>query len=199
MTQYVWCKNDECRIPAFRCILCRHDCYELRGRTREGEVSQAFEMLRNSGRFKEYFVMKRKENSEALRNQLSFFEREKKETMETLEDNNNSQNDNGNVFLLEEGRIKPFAREQYTASILYQAVESFSVECRLVRPEEPGNMVFDGKKPSKKTVPIIIKKSGECVLLDSWEALESEPSQLAEAHDVVGAMPVKQVFVLKRK
>jgi hypothetical protein len=198
MTQYVWCKNDECRIPAFRCILCRYDCYEVRGRAREGEAAQAFDTLRNSGKFKEYFVMKRKENAEVLNNQLSFVER-KKETMETPEENNGDQSVDSSVFLLEDGRIKPFIQNQYTASTLYQAVESFGVECRLVRPEEPGNMVFDGKKPSKKTVPILVKKSGECVLLNSWEQLESEPAQLAEARDVVGAMPVKQVFVLKRK
>lgn len=209
MTQYVWCKNDERRIPAFRCILCRHDCYELRGRTRdEGDVNQAFEMLRSSGRFKELFVMRRKETAETIRNQLSFFEGSgKKEIMETHENieinetkEHEEHKENGSgVFLLEEGKIKPFCADEYTASTLFQAVDSFSVECKLVRPEDPGNMVFEGKKPSKKTVPILVKKSGECVLLNSWEELESQPSQLADARDVVGAMPVKQVFVLKRK
>lgn len=196
MTEYVWCKNDECRIPAFRCILCRHDCYEVRGRAREGEVSQAFEMLRSSGKFKEHFIMKRKEISEAVQNQLSFFGETKKEQedMEMPESENGSK-----IFLLEDGKIKPFSEEEYTASTLYQAVDSFSVECRLVRPEEPGNLVFEGKKPSRKTVPILVKKSGECVMLNSWEELEAQPSHLADARDVVGAMPVKQVFVLKRK
>jgi len=195
MTQYVWCKNEECRIPAFRCILCRLDCYEVRGRAREGEISQAFELLRNSGRFKESFVMKRKDNAEVMKSQLSFFERnEKEQTVETAEQKNGN-----NVFLLENGRIEPFSTDAYTASTLYQAVDSFSVECRLVRPEEPGNMVFEGKRPSRKTVPILVRKGGECVLLDSWEELESEPSRLANVHEVVGALPVKQVFVLKRK
>ena len=195
MTQYVWCKNEECRIPAFRCILCRMDCYELRGRAREDEISRTFEVLRNSGRFKEYFVMKRKDNVEAIRNQLSFFEEDrKKETMETAEQENGK-----NVFLLENGKIQPFSADEYTASTLYQTVDSFSVECRLVRPEEPGSMVFEGKKPSKKTVPILVKKDGECELLNSWEELESEPSRLADVYEVLGALPVKQVFVLKRK
>ena len=195
MTQYVWCKNDECRIPAFRCILCRLDCYEVRGGSREGEISQAFELLRNSGRFKEIFVMKRKDNAEVMKSQLSFFERNGKEqTVERAEQKNGN-----NVFLLDNGRIEPFSSDAYTASTLYQAVDSFSVECRLVRPEEPGNMVFEGKKPSRKTVPILVRKGGECVLLDSWEELESEPSRLANVHEVLGALPVKQVFVLKRK
>ncbi|MEM5789447.1 MAG: hypothetical protein AAGU11_19210 [Syntrophobacteraceae bacterium] len=189
----------------FRCILCRHDCYAVRGRPEDEEINPAFEVLRNSGKYKEHFVMKRRENAE-IKNQLSFLERseakeEKKEDMENLKksgatDQNGGQKD---VFLLEEGKIKVFSAEEYTASTLYQAVESFSVECRLVRPEEPGNMVFEGKKPSKKTVPILVKKDGECVILASWEELESQPSQLADAVDVVGAMPVKQVFVLKRK
>ena len=195
MTQYVWCKNEECRIPAFRCVLCRLDCYEVRGRTPEGEISQAFELLRNSGRFKESFVMKRKDNAEVIKSQLSFFGRSGKEqTMETAQQKNGN-----NVFLLDNGRIEPFSSDAYTASTLYQGVDSFSVECRLVRPEEPANMVFEGKKPSKKTVPILVGEGGECVLLGSWEDLESEPSQLANVHEVLGALPVKQVFVLKRK
>lgn len=199
MMEYVWCKNDECRIPVFRCILCRHDCYELRDRAGSGEFNTAYEALRNSGRYKEYFIMKRKETAEAV-NQLSFFERngERSEKKETMENSGNNGGDK-NVFLFEEGRIKPFSEDEYTTSTLYKAVESFSVECRLVRPEEPGKMVFEGKKPSKKTVPILVKKNGECVIVNSWEELESEPAQLAETRDVVGAMPVKQVFVLKRK
>lgn len=115
------------------------------------------------------------------------------------QDELSGQNGAKGVFLLEDGRIRPISQDEYTASTLFQAVDSFSIECRLVRPEDPGNMVFEGKKPSKKTVPILVKKSGECVMLNSWEELESQPSQLADAQDVVGAMPVKQVFVLKRK
>jgi len=139
--------------------------------------------------------MKRKDNAEAMQNQLSFFEgNAKEETMETAE-----REDGNNVFLLENGRIEPFSSTDYTASTLYQAVDSFSVECRLVRPEEPGSMIFEGKKPSRKTVPILVKKDGECVLLNSWDELESEPSKLSNAHEVLGALPVKQVFVLKRK
>jgi len=42
-------------------------------RAREGEISQVFDVLRNSGRFKEFFVMKRKDNAEAMQSQLSFF------------------------------------------------------------------------------------------------------------------------------
>jgi len=209
-TQYVWCKTDECRIPVFRCILCRNDCYDMRGRAREGDIDPAFEFLRSSGKFKECYIMKRKETAEA-QNQLSFVEmnpkrEEQEKTMEpaALNEEVRQKGENGHngekgVFLMEDGQIKPFSAEEYTTSTLYQAVETFSVECRLVRPEEPGNMVFEGKKPSKRTVPILVKKSGECQIMDSWEELESRPAELAEVSDIVGAMPVKQIFVLKRK
>jgi hypothetical protein len=168
----------------------------MRGRSLEGEISRAFEALKNSGRFKECFVMKRKENAEVIQNsQLSFFEQNGNDQLtETT-----GQEESNNVFLLADGRIEPFSADSYTASTLFQAVDSFSVECKLVRPEEPGNMVFEGKRPSRKTVPILVGKNGECVLLSSWEELESDPSRLAAAHEVLGALPVKQVFVLKRK
>ncbi len=103
------------------------------------------------------------------------------------------------VFLMEDGKLRPFSLEEYTTAILYEVVDSFSVECRLVRPEDPGNLLFEGKKPSRKTVPIFIKKSGDCVLLDSWETIESSPGQLADVKEVIGAIPIRQAFVLKRK
>lgn len=195
MTQYVWCKNDECRIPAFRCMLCRSDCYEMRVRSPEDALGRAFEILRNSGKFKEHFVMRRKDGGKISDGQLSFLEKDQKEQVLETEE---QKTDNG-VFILDNGRIEPVSADSYTASTLYRTVDSFSVECRLVKPEEPGSMLFEGKKPSKKTVPILVGRDGECVLLNSWEELESEPSRLSNAHEVLGALPVKQVFVLKRK
>ena len=103
------------------------------------------------------------------------------------------------VFLVEDGRLQPFVPQNYTTSMLYEVVESFQVESRFVKPEEPGNLIIEGKRPTRRTVPILVLKSGECVLLDSWEKLEAEPSQLANVEEVIGAIPVKQVFVLKRK
>lgn len=103
------------------------------------------------------------------------------------------------VFLVENGRLQPFDAENYTTSMLYEVVESFQVESRFVKPEEPGSLIIEGKRPTKRTVPILVLKSGDCVLLDTWEKLEAEPSQLATVEEVIGAIPVKQVFVLKRK
>jgi hypothetical protein len=103
------------------------------------------------------------------------------------------------VFLLENGRLKPFPMDDYTRSTLYEMVESFSVECRLVKPEESDQPIYEGKKPSKKTVPILVDKKGEYILMTSWEELEAHPEKLAEVSEVIGVSPVKQVFVLKRK
>jgi hypothetical protein len=174
-------------------------------------LGNTLETLRNSGKYKEHYVMKRKDGGKIRDGQLSFLEKEEAqeqsaETAEQKSENGNgAENGNGGgsahggVFILENGRIEPVTPESYLSSTLYQTVESFSVECRLVKPEEPGSMVFEGKKPSKKTVPILVGRDGECVLLNSWEELESEPSRLANAREVLGALPVKQVFVLKRK
>ena len=103
------------------------------------------------------------------------------------------------IFLMENGKLEPFHMEGYTASTLYEVVESFSVECRLIRPEDPGNLIFDGKKPSRKTVPVLMGDDGGCELLESWEALEAGPERLAGTNEVLGVIPVRQAFVLKRK
>jgi hypothetical protein len=93
----------------------------------------------------------------------------------------------------------PFSPEAYTTSTLYQVIDSFQVESKLVRPEEPGNLVFEGKKPSKRTVPVIMSSNGDAVLFTSWDELESNPTPLSEATEVIGVVPVRQIFVLKRK
>lgn len=103
------------------------------------------------------------------------------------------------VLILEEGRLIPFTASEYTTSTLYERVEAFSVECRMVRPEDPGHVIFEGKKPSRKTVPVLVKRDGESMLLDSWESLEAQPEQLADAVEVLGVTAVKQIFVLRRK
>ncbi|MCU0586909.1 MAG: hypothetical protein MUF52_02030 [Syntrophobacteraceae bacterium] len=103
------------------------------------------------------------------------------------------------IFLLEDGRLKPFSMTEYTRATLYDVVESFSVECRLVKPEESDQPIYEGKKPSRRTVPILVTRKGDFVLMGSWEDLEAHPEKLAEVDEVIGASPVKQVFVLKRK
>lgn len=103
------------------------------------------------------------------------------------------------VFLLEDGKLVPFAASDYSRAVLYEVVESFSVECRLVRPEDPENLIYEGRKPSKKTVPVVVGRSGDNHLMASWDELEAHPEHLVDAVEVIGAVPVKQVFVLRRK
>jgi hypothetical protein len=161
----------------------------------DGDVDNSLEILLKSGKYRERFLMKRKAN--VIDVDTNIFEAHAS-TVRELEKGDEEQLD-GRVFLLEEGRLKPFSPEDYTTSTLYQVTDSFQVESKLVRPEEPGNLIFDGKKPSKKTVPVMITKSGGALLFASWEDLESNPSPLSEASEVVGVVPVRQVFVLKRK
>ncbi len=102
-------------------------------------------------------------------------------------------------FLIEDGKLRALSPEDYTTSTVYQMVESFSVERRFVRPEESNNIVYEGKKPSKKTIPVLVGKDGGHVILNSWDDLDSSPEQLSEAREVIGATPVKQIFVLRKK
>lgn len=191
---YVWCNKEQCRIPAFRCLLCNQICYPESDR--QGGAEAALEILLKSGKYEERFVMKRKEKTTAS-DPSATVEKDKINPKKASE--KSTQNKQEDVFLLENGKLKPFKAEDYTASTLYQRIESFSVECKLVRPEEPAALLYEGKKPSKKTVPIIVTKEDECSLLESWEDLESNPERLSNADEVIGAVPVKQVFVLKRR
>jgi hypothetical protein len=159
---------------------------------RDGANDGSLHYLLESGKFRERFIMKRKEDSTRKQPVL---ETEHQETTTTA----TGDGKDPRVFLLEEGKLKAFSPEDYTASTLYEVVESYSVECRLVRPEDPGTLVFEGKKPSKKTVPIVVSKDGDYNLLDSWEQLESSPEKLTGALEVIGVSPVKQAFVLRRK
>lgn len=142
--------------------------------------------------------MKRKENNTPIDKAAPVGNTPEKNT-DTLARAEKAPGGDYRVLLVEDGKVRPFSVEDYTASTLYQVVDSFAVECRLAKPEDPGNLVFEGKKPSKKTIPILVMKNGDSVLLESWESLESKPDQLSDAVEVIGATPVKQVFVLKRK
>ena len=166
-------------------------------RTPAGAGGEALEVLLKSGKYKERYVMRRKEESAP---------KDKATPMaggNEIEDQGKPKDEipaeDRKVFIMDNGRLRPLASEDYTSATLYQIVEQYSVECRLVRPEESANLIFEGKKPSKKTVPVIVTRSGDTQLLDSWENLDSNPGQLADAVEVIGATPVRQIFVLRRK
>ena len=193
MARFVWCKNEERRIPAFRCLLCKDSCDAADNGI--GDVDDLLELLLKSGKYRERFLMKRK--AKVLDVDQQSFEGDARK-FDEVEKSDEEQLD-GRVFLLEEGKLKPFLPEEYTTSTLYQVMDSFQVESKLVRPDEPGNLIFEGKKPSKKTVPVMIAKNSDATLFASWDELESDPSPLSEAHEVIGVVPVRQIFVLKRK
>lgn len=193
MARFVWCKNVECRIPSFRCLLCNQNCYadEYSGEAAE----RAFAELLRTGKYRERFVMKRKTNVAVEDTGVIGEAAAESAGGEGLPESSSD----GRIFILEEGVLKPFRLSDYAPSVLYQVMEEFQVESRLVRPEEPGNIIFEGKRPARKTLPILVSRSGEAVLFDSWESLESNPQALSDSQEVLGASPVKQVFVLRRK
>ncbi len=194
MVDFVWCTKEQCRLPTFRCVLCTEPC-ELADRG-GAAADSLIDGLKRSGRYKERYVMKRKDSTavtapedQSRPSQLTLFDAPAEAEKEPER----------KVFLLENGKLVPFALQEYSRALLYEVVESFSVECRLVKPEDPENLIYEGKKPSRKTVPVVVGRSGENRLMDSWEELEANPEHLVDAVEVIGAVPVKQVFVLKRK
>lgn len=202
MHDFVWCKKEDRRIPFFRCLVCGDVCYPEM--VTGGDAIGTLRKLVESGRYKEHYVMRRKDGPPPK--DSPSVEKDPTEQAQGGGIDPDSERpkdpvlpDDRKVFLLEEGELRPFAADQYTASTLYQVVEAFDVECRLVRPEDAGSPVFDGKRPAKKTLPIIVTKAGQSSLLESWESLETNPAQLADAAEVIAAIPVKQVFVLRKK
>jgi hypothetical protein len=193
MAQFVWCKNVECRIPSFRCLLCSQECYAAEPDSEA--AGRALADLLKTGKYRERFVMKRKPNVLDEENGLL----EKQLTLPFDGETKGEETLDGRLFLFADGVLKPFLVTDYSPSVLYQVIETFQVESKLVRPEEPGNIVFEGKRPARKTVPILVSRSGDAALFDSWESLELNPQVLVETQEVFGAVPVKQVFVLKRK
>jgi len=195
MAYYVWCKNSECRVPSFRCLICEQSCYPREAES--GEALTAIESLKKTGRVKERYVVRRKESpagsdeGQVTMEEVLNVPIESGTVSETEED--------GRVFLLEDGRLKPFDPEAYTTSTLYEVVESFAIERRLVRPEEASTLVYEGKRPSRKSNPILVSRDGGATLLESWSDLETKPEVLAAVDEVLGAVPVRQIFVLKRK
>lgn len=195
MAEFVWCTKEKCRLPSFRCVLCAEPCALA---DRGGAAADSLiDALKRSGRYKERYVMKRKEPSAVAspEDRVNPPEVKGKDDPAAMTEKEGERK----VFLLEDGKLLPFSPSEYSRSILYEVAESFAVECRLVRPEDPDNLVYEGKKPSKKTVPVIVGKSGESRLMASWDELDANPEQLVEAVEVIGVIPVKQVFLLKRK
>lgn len=173
---FTWCRQEERYLPSFRCLICRVPCEARNRRVQDETIDQ----LVTTGKIKEYYVMTAKPSSPK-----SLAAKSKPAEP--------------SYFLLENGKLKPFSPNDYSAAILYEAVETFTVERRFVKPEEKQDLLFEGRKPTKKTLPLLVSKENGDTLLGSWEDLESNPEQLSVVEEVIAAKPVKQVFVLKRK
>lgn len=194
MADFVWCKKEQCRLPSFRCILCTEPC---EFGDRRGEAADSLiDGLKRSGRYKERYIMKRKEPHVTPIPEERTIPAQPTPQQAAVTGEKESER---KIFLLEDGALLPFEASHYSRSLLYEVTEAFSVECRLVRPEDPESLIYEGKKPSKKTVPIVVARNGEYRLMSSWDELEAHPEHLVEAAEVIGAVPAKQVFVLKRK
>lgn len=100
-------------------------------------------------------------------------------------------------FIVENGTVRDLEPEEYSRTLVYETVGSYSVERRFVKPEEKAEIVYEGKRPPKQTVPVLVSHNGTATVLSSWHDLESHPEILAEVKEVRPARAVKQVFVLK--
>ncbi len=100
-------------------------------------------------------------------------------------------------FIVENGTVRDLEPEEYSRTPVYETVGSYSVERRFVKPEEKVEIVYEGKRPPKQTVPVLVSHNGTATVLSSWNDLESHPESLAEVKEVRVARAVKQVFVLK--
>ncbi len=194
MSQYVWCKKEEARLPIYRCFFCGKTCYP--DKEISAEKDRVITDLLESGRFKECYVMKRKSTKKEAISVLDFGTQERERKKEKGKE---SQSEEGRIFLLENGDLKPFSPDDFTTSTLYHEEESYSIERKLVRPGASKNVVFSGKRPSKSTTPIIVTRDGRYILVESWQELDANPQHLLDAREVIGASAVKQVFVLTRK
>ena len=193
MSEYVWCKKEESRLPIYRCFFCGRTCYpekELRA-----QKDKVIADLLESGKFKECYIMKRKSTKKETVSVLDFGSQGK----DQQQAKNGETPEETRIFLMEDGELKPFSPNDFTTSILYHEEESYTIERKLVRPGASKNVVFSGKRPSRNTTPIIVTKDGNYILLESWQELDANPQQLLNAKEVIGASAVRQVFVLTKK
>ena len=169
-SQFTWCPKEERFIPLLRCLTCRPPCPASAVAVAEPHVA----VWVAAGKIKEAYTMKPKVRSQETPHESP-----------------------ARFFLVEDGTVRELNPEEYSPATVYEAVGSYGVERRFVKPEEKADLVFEGKKPPKDTVPVLVLKNGTAAVLSSWDELASEPARLAEAKEVRVARAVKQVFVLK--
>lgn len=169
-SQFTWCPKEERFIPLLRCLTCRLPCPALTSAAEDDHVA----LWVAAGRIKETYTMKPKARPE-----------EPDKVSSTR------------FFVVENGTVRDLPPEEYCRIPVYETVGCYVVERRFVKPEEKADLVFEGKKPPKQTIPVLVSHNGSAVVLDSWEDLEAHPERLTDVKEVKIARVVKQVFVLK--
>ncbi|MEJ5366108.1 MAG: hypothetical protein WHS86_13480 [Desulfosoma sp.] len=169
-SQFTWCPKEERFIPLLRCLTCRPPCAASAAAVAEPNAA----LWVAAGKIKEAYTMKPKVRAQETREESP-----------------------ARFFLVEDGTLRDLNPDEYSPATVYEALGSYGVERRFVKPEEKGDLVFEGKKPPKQTVPVLVLKNGTAAVLSSWDELISNPERLSEAKEVRVARAVKQVFVLK--
>ena len=174
--RFTWCRLEDRYLPVYRCMICKAPCAARSAL----EAHSIVENLLEEGKIKEYFVMTAKKTAG--------------KPADAVENPGEER-----YFILENGKLKPFAAEDFSSAVIYQALEAFTVERRFVKPEDKQELLYQGKHPAKQTAPMLVMRDGADTVLGSWEDLEANPQQLAQVEEVIAVKPVRQVFVLKRK
>lgn len=169
-SQFTWCSKEERFIPLLRCLTCRPPCAASAVAVAGPDVA----VWVAAGKIKEAYTMKPKVRPQETREETS-----------------------SRFFLVENGTLRDLSPDEYSPIPVYESLGSYGVERRFVKPEEKADLVFEGKKPPKQTIPVLVLKNDTATVLSSWEELESNPERLSEVKEVRIARAVKQVFILK--
>ncbi len=169
-SHFVWCLKEERYVPLLRCLTCRLSCDVSFSKAADLHAAQWVA----AGKIKEAYTMKAKARPQAVQEQSP-----------------------SRFFIVENGTVRDLEPQEYSRAPVYETLGSYAVERRFVKPEEKVDIVYEGKKPPKQTVPVLVSNNGTATVLESWKDLESHPESLMEVKEVRVARAVKQVFVLK--
>ncbi|MGQ9796943.1 hypothetical protein [Desulfosoma sp.] len=153
-----------------RCLTCRLGCGVLSSETVDWHAARWMAQ----GKIKETYTMKPKARPQVAQEQSP-----------------------SRFFIVDNGTVRDLEPQEYSRAPLYETLGSYSVERRFVKPEDKADILYEGKKPPKQTVPVLISHNGHATVLASWSDLESNPESLMNVSEVRVARAVKQVFVLK--
>lgn len=169
-SHFVWCPKEERFVPVLRCLTCRLGCDVLSSEAVDWHAARWMA----EGKIKETYTMKPKARPQAPQEQSP-----------------------SRFFIVDNGAVRDLEPQEFSRAPVYETVGSYAVERRFVKPEDKADIVYEGKKPPKQTVPVLVAHDGTATVLASWSDLESNPESLMDVKEVRVARAVKQVFVLK--